>query len=169
MAETVFLRYPCPKSLRRLPTDNFGQRQRPGGGTYQRPEGHGGSDIKPSVSGKTGEPVHSVRPGKVVFVGEVGESSKWGDDYGKRVLIEHKFEFKGRPFTRYSFYAHLSKVRVKAGDSVAIDKPIGELGNTGHSTGPHVHFEWHSAPHWREGLIDPFPRLNEIRQKELAS
>jgi murein DD-endopeptidase MepM/ murein hydrolase activator NlpD len=168
MAETVFLRYPCPASIKTAPSNNFAQKKRPGGGTYSRPEGHGGSDIKPAVRGVVGDPVFPVRDGKIVWVGTESESSKWGDDYGNRVLVKHVFTFRGKPFTRYSFYAHLDSVSVERGQKVSVRDQLGTMGDTGHSTGAHVHFEWHSSPEWRRGLRDPFPPLDEIRRKQLS-
>ncbi len=168
MAETVFLKYPCPASSKTLPTNNFDQKKRPGGGTYKRPVGHGGSDIASSKRGKVGDPVFPVRGGRVVWVGTLTESNKWGADYGNRVLVKHVFTHKGKPFTRYSFYAHLDEVSVEKGRKVSISDQIGTMGKTGHTTGPHVHFEWHSSPEWRKGVRDPFPLLDEIRRKELG-
>ena len=168
MAETVFLRYPCPASLKTPPSNDFELKKRPGGGTYARPVGHGGSDIRPAVRRKVGDPVFPVRDGRVVWVGKESESSKWGDDYGNRVLVKHVFKLNGKPFTRYSFYAHLDKVLVKKDQKVSTSNQLGTMGDTGHSTGAHVHFEWHSSPEWRKGIRDPFPLLDEIRRKELA-
>ncbi len=168
MAETVFLRYPCPASRSKPPSDNFNQKKRPGGGVYLRKEGHGGSDIPASKRGKVGDAVFPVRDGRVRFVGTPSEKTKWGDDYGNRVLVKHEFTFRGKPFTRYSFYAHLDSVLVTENQKVRTTDQLGTMGKTGHTTGPHVHFEWHSAPTWRRGVRDPFPPLDEIRRKELG-
>lgn len=169
MAENTFSRYPCPASLDTSPSDDFGEKKRPGGGTYKRKVGHGGSDIPPDVPKTPGDPVFPVRTGKVFFVGKESERLvKWGDDYGNRVLVKHVFKLDGKKFTRYSFYAHLQTVLVKKGQTVAVADQLGTMGDTGHSTGPHVHFEWHSQPFWRLGVRDPFPALDEIRRAELA-
>ena len=168
MAETTFSRYPCPASLRTSPSNNFDEKKRPGGGVYKRKEGHGGSDIPPNVPKKAGDPVFPVRDGTVFFVGKETESSRWGNDYGNRVLVKHVFKLGGKKFKRYSFYAHLQTVLVKKGQAVAVTDQLGTMGDTGHSTGPHVHFEWHSQPFWRLGIRDPFPALDEIRRAELA-
>jgi murein DD-endopeptidase MepM/ murein hydrolase activator NlpD len=57
----------------------------------------------------------------------------WWYGFGKSVLIEHPGGFQTR-------YAHLSEVMVHAGQQVRAGAPIGLVGNTGHSTGPHLHF-----------------------------
>ena len=54
--------------------------------------------------------------------------------YGLQVLVDHQFGYKTR-------YAHLSKILVKPGQSVKRGDVIGLLGNTGRSTGPHLHYE----------------------------
>lgn len=74
-----------------------------------------------------GTPVLSTGDGVVVSAG-------WRDRYGNLVEIQHSMGIRTR-------YAHLSKVLVRPGDKVTIGKPIGLLGTTGRSTGPHLHYE----------------------------
>ena len=71
--------------------------------------------------------VMSTAPGKVVHAG-------WKGAYGKLIEIDHGFGFKTR-------YGHLHKILVKKGDIVDLREPIGTVGNTGRSTGPHLHYE----------------------------
>jgi murein DD-endopeptidase MepM/ murein hydrolase activator NlpD len=66
-------------------------------------------------------------PGKVVSAG-------YESGYGNTVLIEHE----GGVQTRYG---HLASINVKQGDVVTSENAIGTVGSTGHSTGPHLHFE----------------------------
>jgi murein DD-endopeptidase MepM/ murein hydrolase activator NlpD len=54
--------------------------------------------------------------------------------YGNLVVISHRLGMT-------SWYAHLSAIRVRAGHCVVAGTPIGRAGSTGHSTGPHLHFE----------------------------
>jgi murein DD-endopeptidase MepM/ murein hydrolase activator NlpD len=72
-------------------------------------------------------PVYAARTGKVIFTGYKG-------DYGLLVIIEH-------PCGYYSYYGHLSKIRVKLGMTVTANDVIALSGNTGRTTGPHLHFE----------------------------
>ena len=63
------------------------------------------------------------------------EYAGWeGTGYGNMVLINHGNGFKTR-------YAHLSQIMVISGQNVARGVAIGRMGSTGHSTGPHTHFE----------------------------
>ncbi|MCH2165022.1 MAG: DUF5930 domain-containing protein [Marinovum sp.] len=58
----------------------------------------------------------------------------WGSGYGKLIKIQHEFGIETR-------YAHLSKIRVKKGQRVSRGQHIGDMGNTGRSTGTHLHYE----------------------------
>jgi murein DD-endopeptidase MepM/ murein hydrolase activator NlpD len=59
----------------------------------------------------------------------------WSDvGYGYHVVIDHGNGYQ-------TLYAHLQAYYVEAGDNVALGQQIGEMGNTGNATGPHVHFE----------------------------
>jgi murein DD-endopeptidase MepM/ murein hydrolase activator NlpD len=76
----------------------------------------------------TGTPVYASGNGKVVLI----EKKMWG--YGKSVVIDHGYGYKTR-------YAHLSKFEVKLGQTVNRGEVIGQVGSTGKSTGPHLHYE----------------------------
>ncbi len=84
---------------------------------------HTGIDMK----AKKGSPILAVDEGKVVLAG-------WAGDYGKMVMIEHD---NGA----ITLYAHCSSLCVDAGDEVDVGQKIAEVGSTGMSTGPHLHFE----------------------------
>lgn len=72
-------------------------------------------------------PVYSTAPGKVIFTGQ-------RDSYGRMVEIDHGHGIVTR-------YAHLHRILVARGQQVGAHVEIGELGSTGRSTGPHVHYE----------------------------
>jgi murein DD-endopeptidase MepM/ murein hydrolase activator NlpD len=85
---------------------------------------HHGVDIR----AKTGTPVKAAMAGKVTFAG-------WRNNiYGNMVIIDHG----NGTVTRY---AHNSRVVVKRGQKVAKGQTVARSGNTGRSTGPHIHFE----------------------------
>ena len=86
--------------------------------------GHAGIDI----ANRTGTPIVAADAGYVVLAGR----DTWG--YGNQVLIDHGNGYLTR-------YAHLNTILVKAGDKVTKNQKIGTMGNTGRSTGPHLHFE----------------------------
>ena len=73
-------------------------------------------------------PIRAADTGYVLLAGR----DTWG--YGNQVLIDHGNGYVTR-------YAHLDKIHVKAGASVDKNQQIGTMGNTGRSTGPHLHFE----------------------------
>lgn len=74
--------------------------------------------------------------GTTVYASSDGvvEYADWSNGYGYNVIIDH-------PDGRKTRYCHLSKTLVTAGTSVSQGDPIAQSGSTGHSTGPHVHFE----------------------------
>ena len=85
--------------------------------------GHTGIDL----GGAIGTAIYAYRSGTVTFSG-------WGSGYGLHLKINH-----GDGMTTY--YAHCSKLLVKAGQKVTEGQKIAEIGMTGYTTGPHVHFE----------------------------
>jgi murein DD-endopeptidase MepM/ murein hydrolase activator NlpD len=87
--------------------------------------GHGGIDI----GAWTGAPVKAADGGYVAVA-----TGGWNAGYGNHVIIDH-----GNGFV--TLYAHLNSIYVKPGESVVAGQQIGSVGNTGNSTGPHLHFE----------------------------
>ncbi|MFD7439226.1 transglycosylase family protein [Streptomyces sp. NPDC059861] len=92
----------------------------------------------------TGATVKAVGAGRVVDAG-------WGGSFGYQVVIRHSDG-------RYSQYAHLSAISVKAGQSVGAGQRIGRVGSTGNSTGPHLHFEVRTGPGFGSD-VDPLAYL----------
>ena len=74
-----------------------------------------------------GTPILATADGVVTFAGTFSS-------YGKLVKIKHDFGYETR-------YGHLSKIRVKKGQRVSRGEAIGGMGNTGRSTGTHLHYE----------------------------
>jgi murein DD-endopeptidase MepM/ murein hydrolase activator NlpD len=98
----------------------FGMRRDPINGRMRL---HQGIDI----AAKRGTPIAAAAAGTVVFAGR-------NKGYGNMVMIEHADG-------RRTLYAHAQSLLVKAGDTVAAGQNIAAVGSTGHSTGPHLHFE----------------------------
>jgi murein DD-endopeptidase MepM/ murein hydrolase activator NlpD len=117
-------------TARRLPIANpapgrsvsstFGVRPDPLLGT---PALHTGMDFR----APSGSAARATAPGTVVKAG-------WNGGYGRMVEIDHGFGFSTR-------YAHLSRIDVKEGQKVSLGEVVGEVGTTGRSTGPHLHYE----------------------------
>lgn len=84
---------------------------------------HKGVDLAAPI----GTPVYATGSGTVVVSKEEGK-------YGKYILIQHGADYE-------TLFAHLSKLHVEAGTKVEQGQLIGEIGNTGVSTGPHLHYE----------------------------
>jgi murein DD-endopeptidase MepM/ murein hydrolase activator NlpD len=112
-----------------LPTDKKGAYVWPVGGRFERgfnpdPENpHKGIDI----ASPAGTVIRASRAGKVLYAGRFGS-------YGLVVVIDH-----GNGFS--TLYGHTSKTLVAQGQAVSQLQPIAEVGSTGRSTGPHLHFE----------------------------
>lgn len=96
---------------------------------------HDGIDI----SARVGSEVYSTAQGTVVKI----MYSKYG--YGNRVVIKHAYGFE-------TLYAHLGVIKVRRGQWVRKNQLIGTVGNTGKSTGPHLHYEIHKNNATRDPL-----------------
>lgn len=84
---------------------------------------HAGMDFSSNI----GTPVYATGDGVVTGAG-------WESGYGNAVVIDHGYHYTTR-------YAHLSEILVKNGQRVSRGDLIGKVGNTGKSTGPHLHYE----------------------------
>ncbi|MFE7184633.1 M23 family metallopeptidase [Streptomyces erythrochromogenes] len=100
---------------------------------------HSGQDFAVPV----GTPVNAAAAGVVVKAGPNGGGD--GPAYGNAVVIKHANN-------KYSQYAHLSKIQVKVGQKVSVKQRIALSGNTGNSSGPHLHFEIRTTPNYGSAL-----------------
>ena len=105
---------------------------------------HHGTDF----GARRGTPLLAVNSGRVSFAG-------WMRGYGKVVKIRHAGGYE-------SLYAHQSRIRVKRGQRVKKGQIIGYVGNTGRSTGPHLHFGLMKNGRW----IDP---MKVLRKKSIKT
>lgn len=96
--------------------------------TINRNSMHGAIDI--SGSKIYGAKIVAVSDGKVVQA----NTSGWGGGYGTFLTIDHGNN-------KSTLYAHMSGITVRVGSSVKRGQVIGYVGNTGSSSGPHLHFE----------------------------
>lgn len=116
------------------PSSGYGLRADPIHGSMVN---HAGFDL----AARTGTEVSAAARGTVVHAGPAGT-------YGNLVTLRHDNGFETR-------YAHLSAVDVQVGQVIETGQPLGKVGTTGHSTGPHLHFEIR-----QDGkAIDPAPFL----------
>ena len=112
----------------------FGNRLHPILGYYRL---HAGIDY----DGNTGDSVIASRSGIVIFVG-------WNGGYGRTIILQHNEGFS-------TLYGHLVSYNVEVDQVVEAGQKIGEIGSTGLSTGPHLHFEIR-----KDGKpVDPAPYL----------
>lgn len=101
----------------------FGMRIHP---IHKVPKFHKGMDF----TSPTGTPIYATGNGTVVEV----DYKRTG--YGYHVTIDHGYGYE-------TLYAHMSKILVKKGDKVKKGQEIGQVGSTGSSTAPHLHYEVH--------------------------
>jgi murein DD-endopeptidase MepM/ murein hydrolase activator NlpD len=102
-------------------TSTYGYRKDPFSG---RRTAHNGIDL----AGPEGLPIHCTGAGTVVYA----QMNRHG--YGKEVVVDHGFGYTSR-------YAHLNDIYVERGQKLKRGEVLGTLGNTGKSTGPHLHYE----------------------------
>ena len=123
-------------------TSGFGYRTDPFAGSAAF---HAGLDFK----GPTGAPIYSAAHGKVAFVGR-------RPGYGNCVEVDHGNGLRTR-------YAHMSAFRTQVGQVVRAGQPIGAVGSTGRSTGPHLHFEvrLHGQPVNPRPFLESAPNVLE--------
>lgn len=86
---------------------------------------HAGMDFAANI----GTPIYVTGNGTVVF-------ADWRQGYGKCVIVDHGYGYQ-------TLYAHMNEYKVNVGQKVTRGEQIGEVGNTGKSTGPHLHYEVH--------------------------
>jgi murein DD-endopeptidase MepM/ murein hydrolase activator NlpD len=115
----------------------FGQNENPFTGQYYI---HKGIDLS---TYRQGDPIVATANGQVVSV----DFDQGG--FGNNVIIRHKHGF-------YTRYGHMLSFKVHAGQQVQQGEVIGYIGNTGLSTGPHVHYEVHIG----SDVVDPYKYLN---------
>ena len=101
-----------------------------GGRKTQGIHGHNGIDLASSV----GTEIYAAAGGTVI----ISRTGGWNGGYGNYVVIKHNNGTQ-------TLYAHMLRTAVKAGETVSQGEVIGYLGNTGNSSGPHVHFEVRGA------------------------
>lgn len=115
--------WPIDRSKMRNKIGAFGYRVHP---VYRQWRFHSGVDMP----GRVGDPIYATGDGVVEYV----ERSRARYGYGTQILINHGFGYKTR-------YAHLNKLLVEKGDTITRGQLIAEMGNTGVSTSPHLHYE----------------------------
>lgn len=124
LAEIIVREDAKPKGIPLTGTDTeisswFGLRPNPFGWGY---EFHQGMDFVAAY----GSPIYATAPGTV-------EKAEWEPGFGNHVIIKHAYGYE-------TLYGHLADVSVEAGDRIDRYQVVGYLGNTGRSSGPHLHY-----------------------------
>jgi murein DD-endopeptidase MepM/ murein hydrolase activator NlpD len=114
----------------------FGQNINPFTGQYYI---HKGIDLS---TYRAGDPIVATADGQVV-------TAEYAYDFGNYIIIRHKHGY-------YTRYAHMLSFRVRIGQRVQQNEVIGYIGNTGISTGPHLHYEVHIG----SDVVDPYKYIN---------
>ncbi len=132
-----------PVSFRRI-SARFGYRIHP---IYHKKMFHFGIDLSTPV----GRTVYAPADGVVYFAGRQ-------NGYGNFLIISHPFGFS-------TAYGHLSKILVKKGMFVKKGQAIAKTGNTGRSTGPHLHYEIRYLSYW----LDPYKFMTWNKKNDFRS
>ncbi|MGP3987886.1 M23 family metallopeptidase [Streptomyces sp. 3N207] len=129
-------------------TDKYGLSASYGTAGGRWAHNHSGQDFAVNV----GTPVKAVHKGTVVKAGPNGAGD--GPAYGNAIVIRHD---NGA----YSQYAHLSQVNVSPGQQVKTGQAIAKSGNSGNSSGPHLHFEIRKGPDYGTA-VDPVSAMRAV-------
>lgn len=122
LAATPAIQPVSNKELSRL-ASGFGYRIDP---VYKTVKMHAGLDF----AAPQGTPIYATADGTVRLSGNVGNG------YGNHVIVNHGFSYE-------TLYGHMVRTKVRAGQRVKRGEVLGWVGNTGKSTGPHLHYEVH--------------------------
>lgn len=128
--------WPIDRTKLRSVSSLFGMRKHPRYGYWKM---HEGVDL----AAPKGTPVYATGNAVVTIAG-------WKPGYGQVIELNHGFGYKTR-------YGHLSKMYISKGDSVTRGQVIGEVGNTGVSSGSHLHYE----VRFRDNTINPVHYFNK--------
>lgn len=124
LAATPAIQPVANKNLNRI-ASGFGSRVDP---LYKTIKFHAGLDF----ACPQGTPIYATADGRVKLSGNVG------DGFGNHVILAHGYGYE-------TLYGHMVRTKVRAGQSVKRGEIIGWVGNTGKSTGPHLHYEVHKG------------------------
>lgn len=124
-------------------TSHFGIRKHPISG---RPRFHAGIDLVP----RSDDSVFPVKPGTVIL-------ARFYNDYGNTVIVRHERGIE-------TLYAHLARIDVREGLEVDAQTVLGTVGNTGASTGKHLHFEVSVGGY----PVDPLKVINTAQNVQQA-
>lgn len=133
--------WPIDRTKLRHVSSLYGMRMHPTLGIWRK---HEGIDLTAPI----GTAVYASGNGVI-------SQSQWRNGYGELIEVNHGFGYKSR-------YAHLSKRFVQVGDSVTRGQVIGEVGNTGVSSGPHLHYE----VRYRDNTVNPIHYFNKDMSEE---
>ena len=133
--------WPIDRTKLRHVSSLYGMRMHPTLGIWRK---HEGIDLTAPI----GTAVYASGNGVI-------SQSQWRNGYGELIEVNHGFGYKSR-------YAHLSKRYVQVGDSVTRGQVIGEVGNTGVSSCPHLHYE----VRYRDNTVNPIHYFNKDMSEE---
>lgn len=122
LAATPAIQPVSNKELSRM-ASGFGYRIDP---VYKTTKMHAGLDF----AAPQGTPIYATADGIIKLAGNLGNG------YGNHVVVDHAFSYE-------TLYGHMVRIKVRAGQKIRRGEVIGWVGNTGKSTGPHLHYEVH--------------------------